>query len=129
MSITLPDKNRNVDVSELIKLYNLPDDTKRVVQRTKTKIDDTKRVVQRTKTKISKEPGKTHTFYDRVYLISPSAKTIYHFWRDGLCKEIKGNKNKNTVNLIDDERRNVVIVKSNVLFERVASYSSNVICI
>ena len=115
MSITLPEKDRNVDVNELIKLYNLPDDTKRVVQRTKTKI--------------SKEPGKTHTFYDRVYLISPSAKTIYHFWRDGLCKEIKGNKNKNTVNLIDDERRNVVIVKSNVLFERVASYPSNVICI
>ena len=54
MSFTLPDKNRNVDVNEIIKLYNLPDDTKRIVQRTKTKI--------------SKEPGKTHTFYDRVYL-------------------------------------------------------------
>ena len=125
MSITLPDKNRNVDVNEIIKLYNLPDDTKRIVQRTKTKI--------------SKEPGKTHMFYDRVYLISPSAKTIYHFWRDGLCKEVKGHKNlckevkghknKNTVNLIDDERKSVVIVKSNVLFEKVASYSSNVICI
>ena len=50
MSITLPDKNRNVDVNELIKLYNLPDNTKRVVQFTKTEI--------------SKEPGKTHTFYD-----------------------------------------------------------------
>ena len=115
MSFTLPDKNRNVDVNEIIKLYNLPDDTKRIVQRTKTKI--------------SKEPGKTRTFYDRVYLVSPSAKTFYHYWRDGLCKEIKGHKNKNTVTLVDDERRYVLLVKSNVLFEKVASNSSNVICI
>ena len=115
MSITLPEKDRNVDVNELIKLYNLPDDTKRVVQRTKTKI--------------GKEPGKVHTFYDRVYLISPSNRTFYHYWRNGLCKEVKGSKNKNTVNLIDDDRKLVVIAKSNVLFERVSCDLSNVICI
>ena len=65
-NLILQDKNRNVDVNEIIKLNNLPDDTKRIIKRTKSMT--------------SKVPGKVHAFYDRTYLISPSTKTFYHFW-------------------------------------------------
>ena len=101
----IPNKNRNVNIEKIIEEEKLPEDTKRIVKR----INGVR----------TKEPGKVLTFYDKVYLVSPSEQKFYRYYRPGLCKELKGVKSNNHMSLNADGIIKVQLAKSKLFFKRI----------